>query len=89
MSIGELFATKNSRGAWIAFFVCILISLAALVTASQVQRDFGRVEVSNVTYPNSNGVPIRAKLIKPVGVSSQAIAPIPVGIVFPRENSIL
>lgn len=78
MTTQELFNTKNSRGAWLVFFACILISLAAFVTASQVQRDFGRVEVSNVTYPNSNGIPIRAKLLKPVGVPSQVIAPIPV-----------
>ncbi len=79
MNTKELFSTKNSRGAWIVFFVCILISLAAFVTASQVQRDFGRVEVSNVTYPNSNGIPIRAKLLKPVGVSAESPAP---GVVY-------
>ena len=78
MNTKELF-TKNSRGAWIVFFACILISLAAFVTASQVQRDFGRVEVSNVTYPNSNGIPIRAKLLKPVGVSAESPAP---GVVY-------
>ena len=79
MNTHDLFTTKNSRGAWIAFIVCILISLAAFVTASQVQRDFGRVEVSNVTYPNSNGIPIRAKLLKPVGVSAESPAP---GVVY-------
>ncbi len=79
MNTKELFSTKNSHGAWTVFFVCILISLAAFVTASQVQRDFGRVEVSNVTYPNSNGIPIRAKLLKPVGVSAESPAP---GVVY-------
>lgn len=79
MNTQELFNARNSRGAWIAFFLCVLIALAAFVTASQVQRDFGRVEVSNVSYPNSEGIIIRSKLFKPVGVSPANPAP---GVVY-------
>jgi hypothetical protein len=42
MNTQELFKSKIPRGAWIVFFACVLISLAAFVTASQVQHDFGR-----------------------------------------------
>ena len=31
MNIQELFSTKNSRGAWAVFLVCILIAQAAFV----------------------------------------------------------
>ena len=67
MNIQELFAPKRPFVAWIVFCACLLLSLSAFVTASLVQRDFGRVEISNVTYPNTNGILIRAKLFVPVG----------------------
>jgi dienelactone hydrolase len=38
----------------------------AVVAAWLVQRDFGRIAVSNVTYDNYNGIPVRAKLLRPV-----------------------
>jgi pimeloyl-ACP methyl ester carboxylesterase len=57
--------TEN-RQAVIAFVVCLLIMVGAVVVASLVQRDFGNVEVKNVTYPNFNDIQIRAKLLKPV-----------------------
>lgn len=56
----------STRQALIAFIICLLVLVGAVVVASQVQQDFGRVEVSNVTYPNHNGILIRAKLLKPV-----------------------
>ncbi len=52
----------------------------AVVAASLVQRDFGRVEVTNVTYDNYNGIPIRAKLLRPVEAAS-AGNPLP-GVVY-------
>jgi len=36
-----------------------------------VQRDFGRVEVTNVIYENYNGIPVRAKLLKPVDATEE------------------
>ncbi len=79
MNTEELFKPKRPATAWIVFFACLLLSLAAFVTAWLVQRDFGRVQVSNVTYPNSNGIPIRAKLFVPENASEQA--PVP-GVVY-------
>jgi dienelactone hydrolase len=40
--------------------------VGAVVLASLVQRDFGRIEVTNVIYPNHNNIPVRAKLLRPV-----------------------
>ena len=63
----------------ILFFIGLIVLIGATVTASRVQEDFGRVAVSNVIYPNWNGIPIRAKLLKPVEAS--AANPLP-GIVY-------
>ena len=80
MNTHELFDPKHRRGVWIIFAVCVLISIAATVTASLTQRDFGRIDVSNVTYPNNEwGPTIRAKLLKPRGVSEASPAP---GVVY-------
>ncbi|MBW1682134.1 MAG: acetylxylan esterase, partial [Deltaproteobacteria bacterium] len=57
------------------FFLCLAVLLGAEITASLVQRDFGRVEVENVRYPNFNGITIRAKLLKPSGASP--LSPLP------------
>jgi cephalosporin-C deacetylase-like acetyl esterase len=45
--------------------------VGAVVVAWLVQRDFGRVEVGNVTYENYNGIPVRAKLLRPVDASRE------------------
>ncbi|MBW2009604.1 MAG: acetylxylan esterase [Deltaproteobacteria bacterium] len=57
------------------FFLCLAVLLGAEITASLVQRDFGRVDVENVRYPNFNGITIRAKLLKPSGASP--LSPLP------------
>jgi dienelactone hydrolase len=44
-----------------------------------IQTDFGKVDVSNVTYKNFNGIPIRAKLMRPVSVTPAQPAP---GVVY-------
>jgi len=69
----------STKKAVIALLIALVILIAAEAIASQVQQDFGRVEVSNVKYQNFNGIPIRAKLLKPVGVSPENPAP---GIVY-------
>ena len=79
MNTEELFKPKRPATAWIVFFACLLLAVAAFVIASLVQRDFGRVNVSNVTYPNANGITIRAKLFVPEGVSADNLAP---GVVY-------
>jgi len=64
----------------IPFFVtCLLVMFAAAVLASQVQTNFGRVELSNVFYENDSGISIRAKLFRPVLATEEAPAP---GIVY-------
>lgn len=63
----------------ITFAVCLAILIGAVVVASLVQRDFGKVEVTNWTYPNYNGISIRAKLFKPVGATQRTPMP---GIVY-------
>jgi dienelactone hydrolase len=69
----------SSKKLWLTLVLLLIVLVAAEFLASQVQQDFGRVEVSNVTYENFNGIPIRAKLLKPVGVSAQNPAP---GVVY-------
>ena len=65
MTTTELLNRKNPGKALIVFILCLVLLIAAEVTASLTQQDFGRVEVSNVTYQNYNGIPIRAKLLRP------------------------
>jgi pimeloyl-ACP methyl ester carboxylesterase len=48
-----------------ALAACLLVTVLSMLLASLVQRDLGAVAVTNVRYPNVNGVPVRAKLLKP------------------------
>jgi len=70
---------SRSGPSLILFSVCMIVLIGATITASRVQEDFGRVVVSNATYMNWNNIPVRAKLLKPVGAS--AANPLP-GIVY-------
>lgn len=49
----------------ILLLVCLSILVGAMVLASAVQKDFGNVRVSNVTFRNFNGIAVRAKLLQP------------------------
>ena len=49
----------------ITLIVLLAMLIGSVYLASQVQQNFGKVEVSNVCYPNFNGIPIRAKLLRP------------------------
>ena len=40
-----------------------------------MQQGFGRVIVENVTYLNYNGIPLRAKLMRPKEASAQNLMP--------------
>lgn len=53
--------------------------VAAVIVASLIQTDFGRIEVTNVTYKNVNGIPVRANLFRPVQATPSHPAP---GIVY-------
>ena len=67
-------ANRGNKGAHtslLTFLICIAILAGSVVTASLVQRDFGRVEVTNVMYENYNRIPVRAKLLKPVEATTE------------------
>ncbi len=64
----------NDKGSLLSltvFFICVVIMVGAVVLASLVQRDFGRVEVTNLIYENYNGIPVRAKLLRPVDATEK------------------
>jgi len=79
MNTDRLFSPDHPRRAWLALLAFVLVSLAAFITASAVQRDFGRVEVSNVSFTNADGAKVRAKLLRPRGASDASPAP---GVVY-------
>jgi len=62
---------KSINLSLVTFVVCAAILVGAVVVASLVQRDFGRVEVTNLIYENYNGIPVRAKLLKPVDATEE------------------
>jgi len=64
-------ASKSINLSFVTFFICIAILVGSVVLASLVQRDFGRVEVTNVIYENYNGIPVRAKLLKTVDATEE------------------
>jgi dienelactone hydrolase len=66
MDTAELFSRERRSKAVIVLIIILAVLIAAVVVAWLVQRDFGRVEVTNVRYENLNGIPIRAKLLRPV-----------------------
>ena len=79
MNTNVLFDEGHGRGALGIFLLCVLITVASMILASVIQTDFGRLEVSNVVFSNYNGIPVRAKLLRPKGVSAQNPMP---GIVY-------
>jgi uncharacterized protein len=79
MDTPQLLDTTRLSKAWLALGICLIFLLAAEVTAWQVQRDFGHVEVSNIHYENENRILVRAKLLKPIDASAEN--PVP-GVVY-------
>jgi dienelactone hydrolase len=79
METADFFDARRRAAAAIALGVCLAVLLGAEVAAWLVQRDFGRVAVGNVTYPNVNGIAVRAKLLRPVDATAED--PVP-GIVY-------
>jgi pimeloyl-ACP methyl ester carboxylesterase len=66
---------KGTHAPLLTFLICVGIMVGAVVVASQVQRDFGRIEVTNVIYENYNRIPVRAKLLKPVEATERNTMP--------------
>ena len=79
MNTNVLFEKGHGKGALGFFLLCVLVTVASMILASVIQTDFGRLHVSNVTFSNYNGIPIRAKMLRPDGVSAQN--PLP-GVVY-------
>ena len=67
------------RASYLVFVISLAVMVGAFALASLVQRDWGRVEVTNVVYENYNGIPIRAKLLRPVGATKDNPMP---GVVY-------
>ena len=79
MNTEVLLERKGNGRSIILFVICMLVFIGAVITAHFVQRDYGRVTVSNVYYDNYNGKRMRAKLFRPLPASEKN--PLP-GVVF-------
>ena len=79
MDTKSLFDTGHGNKAFLVFVACLAVMVGAIITASLIQTDFGRVAVTNVTYKNFNGIPIRAKLLVPEKTSPDNRVP---GVVY-------
>lgn len=79
MKAKDVLRARQRGGAVLVWLICLAVLLGSAAVASRVQRDFGRVEVRNVSYPNFNGVRVRAKLFRPSAASAEN--PLP-GVVY-------
>ena len=79
MSTHPILSPKQRPGAIVALVICVLIAAGAILASSIVQRDFGRVEVSDVWFRNYNGIEVRAKLFRPKAATKSS--PVP-GVVY-------
>ena len=75
MDTRALLDTERHSRAHIGLAVCLAVLIGAVVVASLAQRDFGRIEVSNVHFLNANSILIRAKLLRPVDATAANPAP--------------
>jgi dienelactone hydrolase len=75
----DLFDPYHPRKAPIIFLIFVVILVLASLSGWLIQTDLGRIEVSNVIYQNYNGIPIRAKLLRPVSATPATPAP---GVVY-------
>ncbi len=58
--------SKSKIQSLVLLLICLIVLIGAMALASAVQRDFGHVQVSNVTIRNYNGIRVRAKLLQPI-----------------------
>ena len=75
MNTAHLFEPDRRSKAPFVFIACLTVLVGAALLASLVQKNFGTVIVSNVAYLNSNGIPIRAKLLRPLSAAASHPAP--------------
>ncbi|MBW1779942.1 MAG: alpha/beta hydrolase [Deltaproteobacteria bacterium] len=79
MDTKGLFEPGHGNKALMVFVICLIVMVGAVVVASLIQTDFGRVAVTNVWYSNFNGIPVRAKLLVPAKASPDRRVP---GVVY-------
>ena len=79
MNTEQLFDTDQRSKAGLVFILCLVIQIGAMALGSQIQSDFGNVTVSNVSYQNFNGIPVRAKLLRPIEATPENPMP---GVVY-------
>ena len=79
MDTGRLFDPDRRSKAPLVFIFCLMVLIGASLLASMIQKNFGTVVVSNVSYLNYNGINIRAKLLKPLSAAKSHPAP---GVVY-------
>jgi dienelactone hydrolase len=75
----ELYDPHRPYKAPLILLICVMILVIASLTGWLIQTDFGKIEVTNVTYKNFNGIPVRAKLLRPVLATPAQPAP---GVVY-------
>ncbi|MBW1813487.1 MAG: alpha/beta hydrolase [Deltaproteobacteria bacterium] len=79
MDTQRLFDANRFSKSTLLFLICLSVLIMAVVAASAVQRDFGRVEVTNAHYKNYNGIAVRAKLLRPIEAAKDNPMP---GVVY-------
>jgi uncharacterized protein len=75
LSSDNTLKTLRVRSTLTLLLAAVFLMLAAEFTAWRVQTDGGQVLVSNVTYPNYNGIPIRAKLFQHTAITTENPGP--------------
>ena len=79
MDTAQLFDPDRRSKAPLVFIFCLMVLIGASLLASTIQKSFGTVAVSNISYLNYNGIRIRAKLLKPLSAAKSH--PVP-GVVY-------
>jgi hypothetical protein len=75
MNTLDLVNLSRPGKACLVWILSLPILIGASVLASSSQKNFGRVEVSNLEYRNFNGIGLRGNLFNPAGVSPSRPAP--------------
>ena len=79
MNQSSIFNPEGVKKARLVFFVLLILWVISAIIANLVQRDFGKVDVQNVTFETDNGLTVRSKLFIPENAS--ALNPVP-GVLY-------
>lgn len=66
---------QKSKNNYFAILLCVVFSVMGAYIASLIERDFGRIEVSTVTFNTEEQQPMVAKLYRPLSASADAPKP--------------